>query len=96
MSQSTQQKGNDHNLPGGWSSYHPLTADDKKVFDEAMKGFVGVKYTPTAVKTQVVNGTNYRFKCTASLPGSTAVSEAVVEIFQPLNGAPVLTGIHTI
>ena len=52
-------------IPGGWTPYRPLTAEDRKVFNEAMKGFVGVTYTPNEVSTQVVAGTNYRFKCTS-------------------------------
>lgn len=80
-------------MVGGWSPYHPLTPQDKKVFDEAMNGFVGVQYTPNTVSTQVVAGTNYRFKCTASMPPSEVIWEAIVEIFQPLNGKPYVTGI---
>ncbi|WP_330442739.1 hypothetical protein [Flavobacterium sp. C4GT6] len=81
-------------LVGGWTPFHPLTAEDKAVFDQAMKGFVGVKYTPQSVSTQVVAGKNYRFKCTASMPPAEVVWEAIVEIFQPLNGgAPYITGI---
>lgn len=78
---------------GGWTAYHKLTPQDQKVFDEAMRGFVGVKYTPQSVSTQVVAGTNYRFKCTASMPPSEVMWEAIVEIFQPLSGAPYVTGI---
>jgi hypothetical protein len=79
---------------GGWTAYHPLTAEDQKVWAEAMKGFVGVKYTPQTVATQLVAGTNYRFKCTASIPPALVVWEAIVEIFAPLNGgAPYVTGI---
>lgn len=92
MSTNTVLNGSEVSV-GGWSPYHPLTAQDKAVFDEAMNGFVGVKYTPNAVSTQVVAGTNYRFKCTASMPPSEVVWEAIVEIFQPLNGKPYVTGI---
>lgn len=80
-------------IVGGWSPYHPLTAQDKAVFEQAMKGFVGVKYTPQTVSTQVVAGTNYRFKCTASMPPALVVWEAIVEIFQPLKGEPHVVGI---
>jgi hypothetical protein len=80
-------------LVGGWSSYQKLTPENKLIFNEAFKGFVGVKYTPTAVSTQVVAGTNYRFKCTASVPPSDVVWEAIVEIFKPLAGKPYITGI---
>lgn len=79
---------------GGWTPYHKLTPNDQKVFDEAMKGHVGVHYTPHTVSTQVVAGTNYRFECTASIPPAEVVWRAIVEIFQPLNGGkPVVTGI---
>ncbi|MFQ2018524.1 hypothetical protein ACK34I_15280 [Aeromonas veronii] len=50
-------------LVGGWTAYHKLTAEDQAVFDQALKGFVGVQYVPFEVSTQVVAGTNYRFKC---------------------------------
>lgn len=69
---------------GGWSPYAPLTAEDRKVFDEAMAGLVGVNYSPQLVSKQVVAGMNYRFKCEASMPPSMVIWEAIVEIFQPL------------
>lgn len=78
---------------GAWTPYRELTAEDKKVWDEAMKGFVGVKYTPQLVAKQLVNGTNYRFKCTASIPPSNVVWEAIVEIYAPISGTPHVTGI---
>ena len=81
---------------GGWTSYHKLTAEDQKVFDEALKGLVGVTYTPNEVKTQIVNGTNYRFLCTASIPPAEVVWQAVVEIYQAIGQKPVLTGIQKI
>jgi hypothetical protein len=84
---------NSQPLVGGWSPYHKLTPEDQKVFDEALKGFVGVKYTPNAVSTQVVAGMNYRFKCTASMPPAMVVWEAMVEIYKPLDGKPYITGI---
>lgn len=81
------------NLVGGWTPYHPLTAEDKKVFEEATKGLLGVTYSPNEVSTQVVAGTNYKFKCTASMPPAEVVWEAIVEIFQPLTGEPHITQI---
>ncbi|MBH8556554.1 hypothetical protein [Hymenobacter negativus] len=85
--------GQANTLPGGWTPYHPLTPQDQQVFNEAMHGFVGVKYTPQVVSTQVVAGTNYKFKCSATLPQGTAIWEAIVEIFAPLNGQPHVVGI---
>jgi hypothetical protein len=81
------------NKMGGWTPYNPLTPTDTKVFKEALAGFVGVTYNPKSVATQVVNGTNYRFKCDASVPPSEVIWEAIVEVYQPLNGQPHITGI---
>ena len=83
-------------IVGGWTAYQPLTADDQKVFTQAMHGFVGVKYTPNVVSTQPVAGKNFRFRCTASMPPAQVVWEAIVEIFQPLEGPAYVTGIHRI
>jgi len=95
MSQTAEAK--EQILLGGWTPYHDLSPEDKKVFDEALKGFVGVTHTPTQVATQVVAGTNYRYRCTASMPPAQVVWEAIVEIFQPLDGGkPYITSIHRI
>jgi len=80
-------------IVGGWSKYHKLTAEDERVFDEAMRGMVGVKYKPETVSSQVVAGMNYRFKCIASMPPAEVVWESIVEIYQPLDGKPYVTGI---
>lgn len=89
---STQETAETH-IVGGWSPYHSLTPRDQEVFDEAMKGFVGVKYMPQTVSTQVVAGMNYRYKCQASMPPSEVVWEAIVEIYQPLDGKAYVVGI---
>jgi hypothetical protein len=83
-------------IVGGWTPYHKLTNEDQHVFDQAMKDFVGVKYTPLTVSTQLVAGMNYRFKCSATMPPAYVIWEAIVDIFKPLNGPPVITGIHRI
>lgn len=48
---------------GGWSPFQKLTPEDQDVFEEAMKGLVGVSYTPERVSKQTVKGMNYRFFC---------------------------------
>lgn len=89
----TEQK---ETLVGGWTAFHPLTPEDQKVFDEAMKGFVGVIYTPFEVSTQLVNGTNYRYKCTASIPPAEVIWQAIVEIYKPIDGQPHVVAITRI
>lgn len=78
---------------GGWTPYRPLDAGDKKVFNEGMAGITGVLYLPEQVSTQVVNGINYRFKCKASIPAQPGVWEAIVEMYQSLDGKSQITGI---
>ncbi|NMU18513.1 hypothetical protein HKA97_00780, partial [Vibrio parahaemolyticus] len=50
-------------MAGGWSPFHELTAENKEVFAKGIEGFVGVKYSPLVVATQVVAGQNYAFFC---------------------------------
>lgn len=50
-------------VSGGWSPFTEVAPEDGVVFDKAMEGLVGVKYTPERVSKQIVNGTNYRFFC---------------------------------
>ncbi len=85
------------NTVGGWAEQRPLTKEDQAVFDEAMKGFVGVGYKPKSVATQVVAGVNYRFICDAQpvYPGARPY-EAMVEIYKPLEGSAVITHISRI
>lgn len=79
---------------GGWTDPHPLTEEDWTVFNKAMEGLCGVGYQPTAVATQVVNGTNYRFSCDATLVYKEPVHyKADVYIFQPIGKDPYLTQI---
>lgn len=84
-------------LLGGWTAYHKLSAKDQAVFNQALEGFVGVQYTPFEVSTQVVAGTNYRFKCKTTVPLPTPIhGEAVVQIFQSLDGSAHITSITPI
>ena len=61
-----------------------------------MESFSGVVYTPISVSTQVVTGTNYRFKCAASRPPSGLIWEAVVEIYRPMHGKAHIINIQRI
>lgn len=54
----------------GWEVHDCMSADEWRVFDEATKGLVGVKYTPKTVATQVVAGTDYCFVCTTKVVSS--------------------------
>jgi hypothetical protein len=84
---------NNETLFGGWTVYHVPTPEDLQIFRQAMNGLLGVKYIPTAVSTQVVKGINYRFRCDATVVLSGLTYEAIVDIFKPLSGNAILTGI---
>ncbi|AHX61155.1 hypothetical protein [Aeromonas media] len=78
-------------LLGGWTAYHKLSAKDQAVFNQALQ------YTPFEVSTQVVAGTNYRFKCKTTVPLPNPIhGEAVVQIFQSLDGSAHITSITPI
>ncbi|WP_196889955.1 hypothetical protein [Aureivirga sp. CE67] len=84
-------------LVGGWSSFEPLTEEDKEIFNEVMKNYVGVDYVPFEVSKQIVNGTNYRFRCKAKgvYPGATE-ELCIVEIYKPIKGEPRLVSIKNV
>ena len=86
------------NLPGGWTPYSTtISADAKKVFDSVIKGLIGVKYSPLAVATQVVSGTNYRFFCNSQGGYPGALNDAVIiQIYQPLQGEVHITSIKKV
>lgn len=83
-----------NNMPGGWTSYHKPSAEEIKIFEEAFEGFVGVKFTPFLVKSQIVNGVNYSYITNAAgvYPGAIPY-KAVVSIYKPINGKAVITNI---
>lgn len=85
-------------IVGGWTAFDfTLSAEAKHVFSQAMEGFVGVKYTPLAVATQVVAGTNYCFLCEGkgAYPDAPELA-AKVYIYQPLKGMPHVSEISQI
>lgn len=72
---------------GGWTPFSELKEEDRKVFKEALKGLVGVEYTPESVSKQLVNGTNYRFFCYGNpLTAEPGKFPAIVKIYAPLPG----------
>lgn len=48
-------------LPGGWTSWLPPTKEEIQLFYIAIRGLIGVDYTPYAVQSQVIAGKNYLF-----------------------------------
>ena len=83
--------------PGGWTPFAKVSADTQKVFDEAVKDLLGVGYTPLAVTSQVVNGTNYIFAANAKVvyPDSREYS-TLVRVFRPPNGQPRVVKFHAL
>lgn len=82
---------------GEWTVHDSITEQDLQIFNNAVKGLVGVKYEPTMVATQMVNGTNYCFiskSAIVTLNPHEGISK--VTIYKPLQGDAVLTGIESI
>lgn len=69
----------DKHLCGGYTQYRTLDEEDMKLFEATYKGEITLE--PFEVATQVVAGTNYRFRCRDSKR-----KVYVVVIFQPLPG----------
>lgn len=65
---------------------HIVSAEEKALFEKAMRALIGVRYEPLIVATQVAAGTNYRYICNASIPGRDDEYVAAVTIFKPLPG----------
>ncbi|UKA08726.1 hypothetical protein IHC92_18075 [Photobacterium damselae subsp. damselae] len=62
-----------------------------------MKEFVSVGYKPFAVSTQVTDGINYRFFCTAtSINEEVTAYSVMLSIYKPLSGYPVITSVYEI
>lgn len=85
------------NSEGGFSNFREITKEEKQLFEETLKNYVGVGHRPLAVATQVVSGTNYAFLCEAKIihPETIPYNDIVV-IYQPLEGKPILKEIKEI
>lgn len=81
---------------GTWTAFtSEISPIEMKVFQEAISGIIGVNYTPVAVATQLVSGTNYRFFCNAVATYPGAVNQGMmVQIYAPLEGNPHVVSIH--
>lgn len=80
---------------GAWTDFNfGLSESDQAVFKEALSGLLGVSYTPLAVATQVVSGTNYCFLCKALpvYPNAQGFA-AQVYVYKPLQGGAHVTQI---
>lgn len=75
-----------------------IPSEAKDAFVEATKDIIGVKYSPVAVSTQVVQGKNYKFFCNTEtelvLPPT--YGAAIVSIYAPLEGQAHITHIQTL
>lgn len=90
-----ESENSESNMLGGWSEFRKPNREELKVFEDAFEGFVGVMYTPILVKTQVVNGINYKFitDAKAVYPGAQPY-KALVSIHKPIMGKAVITNIE--
>lgn len=82
---------------GGWSPFQKLAPEDQSFFEEAMKGFVGMNYTPEKVSKQIVNGMNYRF-FSYGIPATQGEHSfpAIVKIYAAPGAKAQITGIQRV
>lgn len=74
-------------ITGAYTEDRDLTAEDRALFDKVISAMETTKtYDPLKVATQVVSGTNYRFKVAVDDNGEKY--EAHIVIYQPLDGEP--------
>lgn len=86
-------------MVGAFGEERALTAEEEEIFSEATAELVGVEYTPLAVSTQVVAGTNYRFRCSGeTATESQETKEYYVTVYVSLDSgdAPTITDISEI
>lgn len=84
-------------VPGSWSPFKALNDEEKQIFDKALKGLVGVVYTPEKVSSQVVAGVNYRFFCHAvTVTREEHKFHAIVKIHVALSGEAQITDIQRV
>jgi hypothetical protein len=86
--------GHPHHI-GAYMAFTPVKPEQQTILDAALKGLSGSRLTADYVSTQLVSGTNYRFAGTQTLDTKDADKYPVLfTVYQPLSGAPVLTGVQ--
>lgn len=81
---------------GGYTAFRKIEEKEKALFEKTMN-LKGVSYTPLAVATQVVSGTNYRFLCEAKVVIPDPVPyNTLVTVYAPLQGESVITEIKNV
>lgn len=86
-------------LMGGWQDNYEqpnmLSDEEKEVFEKAVDGLLGVKYTPVAtIATQVVAGINYAFLATGTATTETPITHLyIVKVYADLQGNAEITNI---
>lgn len=74
-----------------------ISKEAQAVFEKATANMLGVKYTPVAVSTQVVEGTNYAFFVNVEPVAPVSLRyAAIMVIYQPLEGEPHITEIKRV
>lgn len=83
-------------MVGGYTKFSCVSKEEQDVFN-SVQFPLGVDYQAIACATQVVAGTNYKFFCNAKVVYPNSPNEtALVTIYKPLEGSPVITEIHKV
>ena len=85
-------------IVGGWEKTEETVINDdaKAIFDEATEKLIGVYYEAIElIETQLVNGTNYKFRAESQVvyPGAEK-KEAIITIHKALDGTVTILDIE--
>lgn len=77
---------------GAFTEPREITSEELEMFKKATAGYAELQLVPQTVRTQVVNGINYKFFCDGKDGYNLTRSE--VTIYKPINGEPKVTTIE--
>jgi hypothetical protein len=80
---------------GAWTPFRTeISEGELELFKSLTECILGVKYSPVAVASQVVNGVNYRFFANAKAVYPNSINDAaMIYIYQPSEGDPYIISI---
>ena len=75
---------------GAWTPFRTeISKEEMEIFKKVTDPLLGVKYSPVAVASQVVNGANYRFFCNSKAVYPNAINDAtMIFVYKPSDGEP--------
>ena len=76
-------------IVGGYTEPREITPEELEMFKKATADYAELQLVPQTVRTQVVNGINYKFFCDGK--DGYNLTRCEVTIYKPINGEPKVT-----